>query len=229
MAPAQPFPADPKRQSVRHRASERPRLASCCRSTVIDLDDAYRQLASQCAPEQLAIHYDDANRTGARDAEDGREPGARPIAILAKAIPPAATLNVAIYALHLVPRGSRSRASEERVVNDLLDAAGRTAAAALHRTHRALEADGAAHGYPADEWLPTVYDITAELLESARLDSEPPTLVRAAQDAISWLSRAVVELDQDSADTPHTLVEALARLLAGWVFANEARAGGSKA
>ena len=88
--------------------------------------------------------------------------------------------------------------------------------------------DGAAHGYTADEWLPTVYDITAELLEPARLDSDPPTLVRAAQDAISWLSRAVVELDQDSAERPTTLAEALARLLTGWVFAEAAGDGAGR-
>jgi hypothetical protein len=48
-------------------------------------------------------------------------------------------------------------------------------------------------------------------------------MVREAQDAISWLSRALIELDRDSAETPDTLNEALARLLAVWVFAETAR------
>jgi len=48
-------------------------------------------------------------------------------------------------------------------------------------------------------------------------------MVREAQDVISWLARALIELDQDSAETTNTLSEALARLLAGWVFAETAR------
>ena len=48
-------------------------------------------------------------------------------------------------------------------------------------------------------------------------------MVREAQDAISWLSRALVELDQDSAETANALSEALERLLAISVFANTAR------
>ena len=46
------------------------------------------------------------------------------------------------------------------------------------RCHSALELDGADHGYGAEEWLPTVYDIAGPLLRSARLDTEPPTLVQ---------------------------------------------------
>ena len=48
-------------------------------------------------------------------------------------------------------------------------------------------------------------------------------MVREAQDAISWLSRALIELDEDSAETATALSEALARLLAVWVFAETAR------
>ena len=47
-------------------------------------------------------------------------------------------------------------------------------------------------------------------------------MVREAQDAISWLSRALIELDQDSAETANALSEALARLLAVCVFADTA-------
>ena len=48
-------------------------------------------------------------------------------------------------------------------------------------------------------------------------------MVREAQDAISWLSRALIELDQDSAETANALSEALARLLAVWIFNEGAR------
>ena len=105
----------------------------------------------------------------------------------------------------------------------LVDNAKQSAAAALHRCHRALELDGAAHSYTAEEWLGVVCDRTAQLLKSASLNEEPPTMVREAQDAISWLSRALIELDDDSAETANALSEALARLLAVWVFADTAR------
>jgi hypothetical protein len=35
-----------------------------------------------------------------------------------------------------------------------------------------------------------VYDLTADLLRSARLDTEPPTIVQLSQEAIIWLSRS---------------------------------------
>jgi hypothetical protein len=55
--------------------------------------------------------------------------------------------------------------------------------------------------------MPVVCDRAAQLLKSARLNEEPPTTAREAQDVISWLSRALIELDQDTADTPNTLSE----------------------
>jgi hypothetical protein len=70
--------------------------------------------------------------------------------------------------------------------------------------------------------LPTVYDIAGPLLQSARLDIEPPTLVQVTQDAISWLSRAIAELDQSSEEVPTSVVETLARLLAVWIFTDVA-------
>jgi hypothetical protein len=52
------------------------------------------------------------------------------------------------------------------------------------------------------------------------------SVVRQTQEATSWLSRAVLELDQDSAETPTALADALARLLTIWVFADAASARG---
>ena len=138
--------------------------------------------------------------------------------MVASALPPAATLDVAVYVLHML-----RATTHEDLARRLVDNAQHSAAAALHRCHRALELDGAAHSYTAKEWLLVVCDRAAQLLKSARLDAEPPTMVRDAQDAISWLSRTLIELDQDSAETANALSEALARLLAVWVFAEAAR------
>ena len=88
---------------------------------------------------------------------------------------------------------------------------------------QALELDGQAHGYSADEWLPAVYDIAAPLLEAARLNREPPSLVEQAQEAVRWLSRAIVDLDEDSPDAAAALVDGLGRMLALHVFAGVAR------
>ena len=42
--------------------------------------------------------------------------------------------------------------------------------------------------------------------------------MRVAQEAIGWLSRAIAELDEGSAEAPTSLAETLARLLAVWTF-----------
>ena len=183
-----------------------------------DLDDTYQRLAKPWTHEQLADHYRDARDRGAQfgDAAHGVLGG--PIAAVASAIPPSATISVAIHMLHALPATVQGTLPQQ-----LLDTAERNAADALQRCHRALELDGDAHEYAADEWLPAVYDIAATLLSSARADEDPPILVRAAQDAISWLSRAVAELDRDSPDAPSALAETLARLLTIWVFAGAAR------
>jgi hypothetical protein len=46
--------------------------------------------------------------------------------------------------------------------------------------------------------------------------------VQAAQEAISWLSRAIAELDESSEEAPTSIAETLARLLAVWTFTDAA-------
>ena len=154
-----------------------------------------------------------SRRRGAELLDAERYPElTRPLALLATAIPPSATLNVAIHVVHVLP--DRAPGS---VCHELIAIAEKNAADALGRCHRTLELDAAAQGYTAGEWLPVVYDIAGPMLQS-RLDTEPPTIVDVAQGAISWLSRAVAELDQGSAETATSLAETLARLLALWTL-----------
>jgi hypothetical protein len=182
----------------------------------MNLDDIYRRLPAEATQEQLAAYYRTAQCVGAQLADGSGPELTRPIPALATAIPPAATASTAIHTLHALP--DLEGALPER----LLEIARRNATDALHRCHRALERDGADHGYTAGEWLPVVYDIAGSLLRSARLDIESPTLVQATQDAISWLSRAITELDGASEELPSNLAETLTRLLAVWTFTDAA-------
>jgi hypothetical protein len=184
-----------------------------------DLTAAYEQLARPWTHEQLAHYYRRAKRRAERLPEcDQDHLIRRPVAMLASAVPACATLSVAIHVLHVLPA-----TSDPELVQQLLDNAEKNGAVVLHRCHRALELDGRAHDYTADEWLPGVYDIAASTLEAARLDPEPPTLVEQAQEAVRWLSRAIIDLDRDARDAAAAIVDSLGRLLALYVFADVAR------
>jgi hypothetical protein len=141
---------------------------------MIDLNATYQQLARPCTHEQLADHYRETTRRAKRMPKCDRDHPLiqRPVAVLASAVPACATLSVAIHVLHVVPV-----TGDPGLVEQLLGNAENNAAVALYRCHRALELDGRAHDYAADEWLPAVYDIAGGLREAARLDREPPSLV----------------------------------------------------
>jgi hypothetical protein len=185
---------------------------------VTDLSQTYRRLARAWTENALTARYAAANRRGEQLV--GQIPGAvpeRPIALLATAIPSAATLSVAIHLVHALPDGPRAKLGD-----DLLATAETNATDALHRCHRALEHDGHAHGYTADEWLQVIYDVAAPLLESSRLDQEPPSLVRQTQEAVRWLSSSIACLDENSREAPAAITDTLARLLVVRVFTDAA-------
>jgi hypothetical protein len=183
-----------------------------------DLSATYDRLARPWTHEQLADRYREANRVGEQLPEcDQDRLIRRPIAMLASAVPACASLSVAIHAIHVLPATGPVALSDR-----LLRNAETNSAVALYRCHEALELDGQAHGYRADEWLPAVYDIAAPLLETARMNREPPSLVEQAQEAVRWLSRAIIDLDADSPDAAAALVDGLGRMLALYVFADVA-------
>ncbi len=141
----------------------------------------------------------------------------QPIPLLATAVPPATTATVAIHMAHALPGEMQGD-----LLAQLLDTAERNTADALNRCHRAFELDGNAHRYTVAEWQPVIYDIAGPLLASLRLDDDPPAVARHAQDAISWLPQAIVELHEDSREGPAALAETLARLLAVRTFTDAA-------
>ena len=179
-----------------------------------DLSTTYDRLARPWSRDELADRYHQAKRRAEELPESGQDHLIRrPIAMLAAAVPACATVSVAIHMIHTLPA-----TREVRLVDQLLDNAANSSSLALRRCHRALELDGLDHGYVADEWLPAIFDIAAPLLESARADLEPPSAVHHAQDAVRWLSSAIVELDQGSPEASAAITDALARLLVVVVF-----------
>jgi hypothetical protein len=184
-----------------------------------DLSAAYEHVARPWTHEQLAAHYREAKRRAERMPECDQDPLIRrPVGMLATAVPACATLSVTIHVLHVLPA-----TSDPGLVEQLLANAEERGAMVLHRCHQALELDGRAHDYTAYEWLAAVYDIAASLLEAARPDREPPSLVEHVQEAVSWLSRAIINLDQDARDAAAAIADCLGRILALYVFADMAR------
>jgi hypothetical protein len=185
---------------------------------MIDLEATYEQLARPWTIEQLAAYYEEANRRGEPALGAEQNGLSRPISLLASAIPSCASLSVAIHVLHALPV-----TADGELAQRLLSTIEANAADVLHRCHRALELDGRAHGYSAGEWLPAVYDITAPLLEAARLHREPPSVVEHAQDTVRWLSHAIINLDQNAPDASAAIADTLGRLLAVYVFTDVAK------
>jgi len=184
-----------------------------------DLTAAYDQLTRGWTHEALAVRYRQAKRHGEQLPEcDQDHLIRRPIAMLASAVPACASLSVAIHVIHVLPATGAPALRDQ-----LLRNAENDSAVALYRCHEALDLDGQAHDYSADEWLPAVYDIAAPLLQEARLNREPPSVVEHAQDAVRWMASAITNLDQDAADAPAAIADGLGRLLALCVFADVAR------
>jgi hypothetical protein len=183
-----------------------------------DFTAAYDRLARGWTHEALAGRYRDAKRRGEQLPGCDQEPLIRrPIAMLASAVPACAGLSVAIHVIHVLPATGALALRDK-----LLRVAENNSAVGLYRCHEALELDGQAHDYSAGEWLPGVYDIAASLLEAAHLTREPPSLVEQAQEAVRWLSRAIIDLDEDSPDAAAAIVDGLGRMLALHIFADVA-------
>ena len=186
---------------------------------MIDLSETYRHLGRSWTHEEFASATQPPTATASScSATSTNTIPERPIALLATAIPSVATLSVAVHLVHAIPESARPKLADE-----LLGTADINAADALHRCHRALELDGHAHDYAADEWLPVIYDAAAPLLESSQLDRDPPSVVLQTQEAVRWLSSSIVCLDEDSRETPAALTDTLARFLVVCVFADVAR------
>ena len=54
-----------------------------------------------------------------------------------------------------------------------------------------------------------VYDVAHPLLESARLNRDPPSIVALAQEAVHCVSHAIADLDRDAPDATAAIVDGL--------------------
>jgi hypothetical protein len=184
-----------------------------------DLSAAYDRIARPWTHDQLAGRYREATRRGEQPPESDQDRlMARPIAMLASAVPACASLSVAIHVIHVLPA-----TGPPALTDQLLRNAQNNSAVALYRCHEALNLDGQAHHYSAHEWLPAVYDTAAPLLQAARLNHEPPSFVEQAQEAVRWLSRAIVDLDEGSPEAAATIADVLGHILALHVFSDVVR------
>jgi hypothetical protein len=166
---------------------------------VSDLSDIYHELARTWTHEELAVRYKAAADRGARDL-DPAQVFERPIGLLATAVPRLLSLNVATYALHVLP--SSASAESATIVDELLSTLDITAAGSLHRCHQALELDARRRGYTVEEWLPVAYEVAASALTGTQFDREPPSVVEHAQQAGRWTAIAIDSLDQDAPGVP---------------------------
>jgi hypothetical protein len=194
---------------------------------VIDLPAVYRDLLRPWSPDELEPYYSAALRRGERELPE--DPGIRPLALLATAIPRLNSLVVAAYAIHLVSSSLEPEATALHA--DMLHVVDSASAGGLLRCHLALAAEltASADELPAgdetaDTWRPIVFDNADAVLAGLAPTHEPPPAYALAQDAAIWTARAIELIDQHHPDRIAALTEAIARLLAISVFAEIASA-----
>jgi len=187
---------------------------------VNSLDATYRSLARPWQADELAECYRTALLRGASDLPPGESPPARPLALLATAVPRLISLAVAANVLHILPSDATSRTT---LADELISTIDQTAAGSLHRCHLALDASGQDAGADtAEEWLPYIYDEAAHHLRALSPTAGPPSLIHHAQDAGRYAAIAVGQLDGDALMAPEAVSDCLAHLLTVFVFADAA-------
>lgn len=198
-------------------------LSSCCRSSP---DRARRHLPRARRPLDGRATRCLLSGGSASGRRSRWRSSSRQQSLLAYAIPPAASVSVAIHALHLLSGGDSGGPARRHVRGELIETAGNNAAAALDHVHHALAPMVPLTATPPTTGCPPSTTSPSSSSDQPASTPSRQTLVGAAQDAISWLARAVGELDQDSPETPSSLTEALARLLGGYVCATGGRLHG---
>ena len=184
------------------------------------LDATYRGLARRWRPDELAERYRAALLRGASDLPPGEPPPARPVALLATAVPRLISLAVAANVLHVLPTAATGAAA---LADELLSAIDQTAAGSLRRSHLALDATGQDAGADtAEEWLPYICDGAAHHLRALSLTVDPPSMIDNAQEAGRCTAIAIGALDRDAARAPEAIADCLAHLLTVCVFADVA-------
>jgi hypothetical protein len=195
---------------------------------VIDLPSVYGDLLRDFPQDELERFYRDALRSGERDLPQG-DPGLRPMALLATAIPRINSASIAAYAIHILPRRDptpEGDALDEQMLGILEQAS----TGALLRCHLAMDAEltASAPELPAgdddtDVWLPLVFEPVNGLLAELADERNELALHGLAQDAIRWLGNSIDLLDRHDPQRVEAITDTLARLLPLTMFAQLAR------
>jgi hypothetical protein len=184
------------------------------------LDATYHSLARPWQADELAEHYRAAHLRGASDLPSEEPPPARPLALLATAVPRLISLAVAANVLHILPTAATGGAA---LADKLLSTVDMTAAGSLHRCHLALDAcDQDADAGTAEEWLHYIYDEAAHHLHALSPTVDPPSVVQHAQEAGRYTAVAIGTLDRDVRMAPEAISDCLAHLLTVCLFADAA-------
>jgi hypothetical protein len=193
---------------------------------VNNLDATYHSLTRSWQPDELADRYHAAYLRGASDLPAGEPPPARPLGLLATAIPRLISLAVAANVLHILPTAATTRTT---VPDELLSTLDQTATGSLHRCHLALAACGHDTGTDgAKQWLPYIYDEAAHHLHALSQTARPPSLIHHAQQAGRYTAIGIGHLDRDAARAPEAIADALGHLLTMSVFADAAAQRGTR-
>jgi hypothetical protein len=194
---------------------------------VIDLPAVYGDLLRDFPQEELERFYRDALRRGERDLPQG-DPGLRPMALLATAIPRINSASIAAYAIHILPRRNptpEGDALDEQMLGILEEAS----TGALLRCHLAMDAEltaSAAELTSGDEdtdaWLPVVFEPVNGLLAELADENNELEMHALAQDATRWLANSIDLLDQRHPQRVEAITDTLARLLPLTMFAHYA-------
>jgi len=186
----------------------------------------YASLASRpWTPDELEARFDAADLRGIDEQLANEARFDRPIGRLVTAIRYAINLAGAVQVLHVMPSTTHRRPDGRPLLDHIYSIIDESAAGMLHRCHLALTALGDAWDDPGatpGEWLPHVYEQTAEALPKISNRVQPPSLIEHAQEAGYCAALAIETIDRESPLAPEMIADSLTHLLVVCVFADAA-------
>ena len=196
----------------------------------ISVASTYISIASHpWTPDELETHFRAADLRGIDEQLANEARFDRPIGRLVTAIRYAINLASAVQVLHVMPSTTHQRPDGRPLLDHVYSIIDERAAGMLHRCHLALDALGDAWNDPGStpgEWLPYVYEETAEALPKLSHKVEPPSLIEHAEQAGYCAALAIETIDRENPLAPEMIADSLTHLLVVCVFADTAAGRG---